>query len=55
MQLVAPVEDQVSIVEPPAATEVGLAEMVATGAATEPTVMVLDAESVPPGPVQVSV
>ena len=55
VQLVALVVDQVSVLEPPAVTEVGLADIRTTGAGLELTVTVFDAELLPPSPLQVSV
>ena len=56
MQVVALVEDQVSVLEPPAATVLGLADSVTVGAGGGVAVVVTatDFASEPPAPVQVS-
>jgi hypothetical protein len=53
VQLVVFAEDQVSVLEPPVVTVVGLALMATVGAAI--TVAVADCVAVPPAPVQVRV
>ena len=53
VQLVALVEDHVSVEEPPLATLAGAAVSVTVGSGT--TVTVVDALALPPGPEQVSV
>jgi len=54
VQLVAFVDDQLSVVEPPVATVVGVAVNVTDGAAGCVTVTFTDCVADPPGPLQVS-
>ena len=55
VQELVSVEDQVSIEDPPYATDVGFAvsDTVGTGGGVTDTVTVADALALPPGPVQV--
>jgi hypothetical protein len=52
VQLVAFVDDHVSVLLPPATTEVGLALIVTVGMGSGVTVTVALAEAVPPAPAQ---
>jgi hypothetical protein len=55
LQLVAPVEDHESVLEPPLLTLVGVAVRLTAGAGCALTVTVVEAELVPPLPVHDSV
>jgi hypothetical protein len=52
VQLVVPIVDQVSVEDPPAVTETGLAAMEMDGAGDDCTATIAEAEVVPPAPVQ---
>ncbi len=55
VQLVAFVEDQLSVAADPLLTVVGLAERLTVGLAGADTLTVTDCDALPPGPLQLSV